>query len=101
MVYLTDSSVDLDDPPEIKLAWAEKIIGCLLKNQKIPEAMNFIDSTCPSLWSENLVDLVLRVLIKIDLFEAISFDRKFGPNNNQKYLNLILDEVFLRTIVLI
>jgi hypothetical protein len=92
---LSDPSVNLEDAPDVKFGWNEKILESFLLNDRMDEALRFIHTTCLGHWSENIVSLILRVLCKANVFEAIRFQRRFAGRSAVSYLETLFDHVFL------
>jgi hypothetical protein len=90
--YLSDTAVDLDDPPEYKFGWNEKIIKTLQVANEYQLCLSFIHSTNSSFWSSELIQLVLKSYVKIGISESIQFQRNFDVQN----LKMIFDGCFER-----
>jgi hypothetical protein len=92
---LSDPSVNLEDAPDVKFGWNEKILESFLINDRVEEALRFIHTTSLSLWSERIVSLILKVFCKSSILEAIKFQRKFAGKSAVSYLESIFNHVFL------
>lgn len=90
--YLSDTAVDLDDPPEYEFGWNEKIIKTLQAANEYQLCLLFINSTNTSFWSSEFIFLVLKCLVKIGIPESIEFQRNFDA----KSLRLVFDNCFDR-----
>jgi hypothetical protein len=92
--YLSDPAVNLDDPPGLFMNWHVKILTSLYEKEQYQDACIFIQSKQVSYWSQDTIHIVLKILAKTNLFQALSYRRRYCRYDHQRSLSIIFDECF-------
>ncbi|KAJ3261711.1 Protein ELYS [Boothiomyces macroporosus] len=91
--FLSDPSVDLSDNPEKPCNWIEKIITNLYRQERFKLALDFIQASSISLWSDDIIDAVHQIYCKVDILGALEFQKAYSVDISIS-MPAILDQVF-------
>ncbi|KAJ3321760.1 hypothetical protein HDV06_003909 [Boothiomyces sp. JEL0866] len=91
--FLSDPGVDLRDNPEKPCNWIEKIITNLYKQERYKLALDFIQASSISLWTDNIIDAVHQIYCKVDILGALEFQKAYSVDISLS-MPTILDQVF-------